>query len=76
VTSQSVAEAIRPNAIRKVIEMSATQERSGTRDVLEGGAVTIWNGDLRNGTGSLRFELGAGGRRVLKNLPPPPTLLA
>jgi osmotically inducible protein OsmC len=65
VTSQSVAEAIRPNAIRKVIEMSATQERSETSALLEGGAVTVWNGDLRNGMGSLRFELGAGGELPL-----------
>jgi osmotically inducible protein OsmC len=45
--------------------MSATQERTGTSEVLEGGAVTVWNGDLRNGTGSLRFELGAGGEMPL-----------
>jgi lipoyl-dependent peroxiredoxin len=56
---------MRLNAIRKVIEVSATQERPGTGDVLKGGAVTVWNGDLRNGTGSLHFELGAGGELPL-----------
>src|SRR5690349_6034856 len=45
--------------------MSATQERSGTAEALEGAAVTVWNGDLRTGTGSLRFELGAGGELPL-----------
>ena len=45
--------------------MSATQERSGTDEVLEGGAVAVWNGDLMSGTGSLRFELGAGGELPL-----------
>jgi lipoyl-dependent peroxiredoxin len=45
--------------------MSATQERSGTGEVLRGGAVAVWNGDLKNGTGSLRFELGAGGELPL-----------
>jgi lipoyl-dependent peroxiredoxin len=41
--------------------MSATQELSGTGEVLNGGAVAVWNGDLKGGTGSLRFESGAGG---------------
>jgi lipoyl-dependent peroxiredoxin len=45
--------------------MSATQERPGTDEVLQGGAVAVWNGDLTGGTGSLRFELGAGGELPL-----------
>jgi osmotically inducible protein OsmC len=45
--------------------MSATQERSGPEEVLGGGAVTVWNGDLKGGRGSLRFELGAGGELPL-----------
>jgi lipoyl-dependent peroxiredoxin len=45
--------------------VSATQERSGTGEVLEGGAVTVWNGNLKGGTGSLRFEFGAGGELPL-----------
>jgi osmotically inducible protein OsmC len=45
--------------------MSATQERSGTGEVLGGGAVTVWNGDLKSGRGSLRFEFGAGGELPL-----------
>lgn len=28
---------------------------------LHGGAVVVWDGDLREGRGTLRFELGAGG---------------
>jgi osmotically inducible protein OsmC len=45
--------------------MSATQERLGTAVVLEGGAVTVWNGDLKGGNGSLHFGLGAGGELPL-----------
>jgi osmotically inducible protein OsmC len=45
--------------------MSATQERSGTGEVLAGGAVAVWNGDLKAGSGSLRFEFGAGGELPL-----------
>jgi osmotically inducible protein OsmC len=45
--------------------MSTTQEKSRTGDVLGGGAVVVWDGDLTSGTGSLRFELGAGGELPL-----------
>jgi lipoyl-dependent peroxiredoxin len=45
--------------------MSAIQERSGTGEVLGGGAVAVWSGDLKGGTGSLRFEQGAGGELPL-----------
>jgi lipoyl-dependent peroxiredoxin len=45
--------------------MSATQERSDTGEVLGGGAVAVWNGDLKGGAGTLRFELGAGGELPL-----------
>jgi lipoyl-dependent peroxiredoxin len=30
-----------------------------------GGAVVVWSGDLKSGTGSLRFESGAGGELAL-----------
>jgi osmotically inducible protein OsmC len=33
--------------------------------MLHGGAVVVWNGDLKSGTGSLRFEYGAGGELAL-----------
>jgi osmotically inducible protein OsmC len=45
--------------------MPATQEVSATGELLAGGAVTVWKGDLKGGTGSLRFELGAGGELPL-----------
>jgi organic hydroperoxide reductase OsmC/OhrA len=45
--------------------MSATQEGSVTGELLAGGAVTVWKGDLKGGTGSLRFEFGAGGELPL-----------
>jgi osmotically inducible protein OsmC len=45
--------------------MSATRERSATSEVLGGGAVVVWNGDLKGGTGSLRFEQGASGELPL-----------
>jgi osmotically inducible protein OsmC len=45
--------------------MKAAQERSGTDEVLGGAAVAVWNGDLKGGTGSLRFEQGAGGELPL-----------
>lgn len=32
---------------------------------LTGGALVVWNGDLERGSGSLRFELGAGGDMLL-----------
>jgi lipoyl-dependent peroxiredoxin len=45
--------------------MSATQEMSATGELLGGSAVTVWNGDLKGGTGSLRFECGAAGELPL-----------
>src|SRR5207249_4338062 len=47
-------------AQREVIEMSTAQDRPGSGEVLHGGAVVVWSGDLKSGTGSLRFEYGAG----------------
>jgi osmotically inducible protein OsmC len=46
---------------KEVIEMSAAQDRPGSHEVQEGGALVVWNGDLKSGTGSLHFEQGAGG---------------
>jgi hypothetical protein len=34
-------------------------------EVLEGGALVIWSGDLKSGTGSLQFQSGAGGELPL-----------
>jgi lipoyl-dependent peroxiredoxin len=48
-----------------VIEMSTAQDRPGSGEVLHGGAVVVWSGDLKSGTGSLRFEYGAGGELTL-----------
>jgi lipoyl-dependent peroxiredoxin len=48
-----------------VIEMSTAQDRPGSGEVLHGGAVVVWSGDLKSGTGSLRFEYGAGGELAL-----------
>jgi lipoyl-dependent peroxiredoxin len=45
--------------------MSATQDRQRSGEVLHGGAVVVWSGDLKSGAGSLRFEYGAGGELAL-----------
>jgi osmotically inducible protein OsmC len=45
--------------------MSAAQNRPGSGEVLDGGAAVVWSGDLKSGTGSLRFEYGAGGELAL-----------
>lgn len=50
---------------REVIEMSAAQDRQGSGEGLHGGAVVVWSGDLKSGSGSLRFEHGAGGELPL-----------
>jgi lipoyl-dependent peroxiredoxin len=50
---------------REVIEIPTAQDRQGLGEVLDGGAVVVWNGDLASGTGSLRFENGAGGELAL-----------
>ena len=41
------------------------QDRSVSDEVLEGGALVIWSGDLKSGTGSLHFQSGAGGELPL-----------
>jgi osmotically inducible protein OsmC len=38
---------------------------SATDELLGGGAVAVWTGDLKGGTGSLRFDFGAGGELPL-----------
>jgi osmotically inducible protein OsmC len=43
------------------MKMPSTHDQTRASDVLEGGATVVWNGDLKSGEGSLRFELGAGG---------------
>jgi len=45
--------------------MSTTHDRPDSGEVLHGGAVVVWSGDLKSGTGSLRFEYGAGGELAL-----------
>ena len=45
--------------------MSTAQDRPRSNEVLHGGAVVVWSGDLKTGTGSLRFEYGAGGELAL-----------
>jgi organic hydroperoxide reductase OsmC/OhrA len=45
--------------------MSATQEVSATGELLGGGAVAVWTGDLKGGTGSLSLEFEAGGELPL-----------
>jgi osmotically inducible protein OsmC len=50
-----------PTNTREVIEMSTAQDRPG----LHGGALVVWSGDLKSGTGRLRFEYGAGGELAL-----------
>ena len=45
--------------------MSTAQDRPRSGEVLHGGAVVVWSGDLKSGTGSLRFEYGAGGELTL-----------
>jgi osmotically inducible protein OsmC len=54
-----------PTNTREVIEMSTAQDRPGSGALLHGGAVVVWSGDLKSGTGSLRFEHGAGGELAL-----------
>jgi osmotically inducible protein OsmC len=44
--------------------MSAGKDRPGSGEV-HGGALVVWSGDLKSGTGSLRFEFGAGGELAL-----------
>jgi osmotically inducible protein OsmC len=36
------------------------QRRANSDEGLTGGAFVVWNGDLKRGSGTLRFELGAG----------------
>jgi osmotically inducible protein OsmC len=45
--------------------MSTAKDRPRSDEVLHGGAVVVWSGDLKSGTGSLRFEYGAGGELAL-----------
>lgn len=45
--------------------MSVMHDRSVSDEVLEGGALVIWSGDLKSGTGSLHFQSGAGGELAL-----------
>ena len=45
--------------------MSTAQGRPRSAEVLHGGAVIVWSGDLKSGTGSLRFENEAGGELAL-----------
>ena len=45
--------------------MSARQDRPRSGEALDGGASVVWSGDLKSGTGSLRFEYGAGGELAL-----------
>jgi lipoyl-dependent peroxiredoxin len=45
--------------------MSAAQDRPGSREGQEGGALVVWSGDLKSGTGNLHFEQGAGGELPL-----------
>jgi len=45
--------------------MSAAQDRQRSREMQEGGALVVWSGDLKSGTGSLHFEQGAGGELPL-----------
>jgi lipoyl-dependent peroxiredoxin len=45
--------------------MSTAQDQTRSSEVLHGGAVVVWSGDLNSGTGSLRFESGAGAELVL-----------
>jgi len=45
--------------------MSTAQDRPGSGAMLNGGAVVVWSGDLKSGTGRLRFESGAGGELAL-----------
>jgi osmotically inducible protein OsmC len=45
--------------------MTAAQARPGSEEMLRGGALVVWNGDLKSGNGSLRFEQGAGGELSL-----------
>ena len=48
-----------------MIKMSTAQDQPDSGEVLHGGAVVVWSGDLKSGTGSLRFEYGAGGELTL-----------
>jgi osmotically inducible protein OsmC len=50
---------------REVIEMSAAQDRPGSREGERGSALVVWRGELKSGTGSLHFEQGAGGELPL-----------
>jgi osmotically inducible protein OsmC len=50
---------------REVIEMTAAQDRSGSREGQQGSARVVWSGDLKSGTGALHFEQGAGGELPL-----------
>jgi lipoyl-dependent peroxiredoxin len=49
-----------------VTEISVAQTKQDSGEVLEGGAEVVWNGDLKSGAGSLRLQLGAGGRLPLR----------
>lgn len=44
----------------EVSEMSSPRKHDRSGGTLEGGARVVWGGDLRSGSGRLRFELGAG----------------
>jgi lipoyl-dependent peroxiredoxin len=48
-----------------VIETPTAQGRPRSGEVLHGGAVVVWSGDLKSGTGSLQFENEAGGELAL-----------
>ena len=50
---------------REVIEVTAAQDRSGSREGQQGSARVVWSGDLKSGTGALHFEQGAGGELPL-----------
>lgn len=42
------------------MEMSAARATASSGEQLAGGALVSWRGDLKSGSGRLRFELGAG----------------
>jgi osmotically inducible protein OsmC len=44
----------------------SVREQPGTADTLEGGAVVVWLGDLKDGQGRLRLGLEAGGELPLR----------
>ena len=46
--------------------MASAPAKRGTAGALEGGAIVVWHDDLKDGEGSLRFGLGAGGELPLR----------